>query len=68
MKWSKNNKWAIEGTYCFGRPLAAYLIKNGQEVYKVNPFLTKAWRQTLAINGKKNDYGDTKVISMFAHT
>jgi transposase len=68
VNWTKGTKWAIEGAYCFGRPLAAYLIKNGHEVYEVNPLLTKSWRQTISLNGKKNDYGDAKVISLFAHT
>jgi len=68
VKWSKSKKWAIEGAYCFGRPLSAYLIENGHEVYEVNPLLTKLWRQVIAINNRKNDYGDAKVISLFAHT
>lgn len=68
IKWSQTNNWAIEGAYCFGRPLAEYLIKKGHNVYEVNPLLTKNWRQALTINGKKNDYGDAKVISLFANS
>lgn len=68
IKWSKSNKWAVEGSYCFGRPFVAYLIKNKHEVYEINPLLTKSWRQSISLNGKKNDFGDAKVISMFAHT
>lgn len=66
--WAGNNaKWAIEGGYCFGKPFAAYLIKNGCEAYEVNPLLTSSWRKVLATNNPKNDYGDAKVISLFAH-
>lgn len=65
-KWAKTNQWAIEGAYCFGKPFSEYLLQKGHKVYEVNPLLTKNWRQTLTINGKKNDYGDAKVISIFA--
>lgn len=64
----KDSKWAIEGAYCFGKPFVAYLIKNGSDVYEVNPLLTKTWRRTIAISNPKNDFGDAKVISMFANT
>lgn len=68
IKWAGNDsKWAIEGAYCFGKPFAAHLIKNGCEVYEVNPLLTKTWRKTLAISNPKNDFGDAKVISLFAN-
>jgi transposase len=67
MNWAgKNSKWAIEGAYCFGKPFTAYLIKNGQEVFEVNPLLTKTWRRILSVSNPKNDYGDAKVISLFA--
>jgi transposase len=69
LKWAGNDsKWAIEGAYCFGQPFAAYLIKNGHQVYEVNPILTKTWRTAIALNKNKNDYGDAKVISLFANT
>jgi len=61
-----NSKWAIEGAYCFGKPFTSHLIRNGCEVYEVNPLLTSSWRRTLAINNPKNDFGDAKVISLFA--
>lgn len=68
IQWAgKNVKWAIEGGYCFGKPFAAHLIKNGCEAYEVNPLLTSNWRKTLATYNPKNDYGDAKVISLFAH-
>lgn len=66
IKWAGNATWAIEGAYCFGQPFTAYLIKNGQEVYEVNPILTKTWRGIIATTNPKNDFGDAKVISLFA--
>jgi transposase len=69
IKWAGNDsKWAIEGAYCFGKPFVAYLINNGSEVYEVNPLLTKTWRRTIAISNPKNDFGDAKVISLFANS
>lgn len=69
IKWAgKDSKWAVEGAYCFGKPFTAYLIRNGYEVYEVNPLLTKTWRRSLAISNPKNDYGDAKVISINADT
>jgi transposase len=68
IRWAGNNsKWAIEGAYCYGKPFTAYLIRNGYEVYEVNPLLTKTWRRSLALNNPKNDYGDAKVISLNAN-
>ena len=69
-KWvgNKKIKWAIEGAYCFGQPFSAYLIQNGYEVYEVNPLLTKTWRGILSTVQPKNDYGDAKVISLFANS
>lgn len=58
--------WAIEGSYCFGLAFSSFLISQGCEVYEVNPKLTKAWRGALAVTEPKNDYGDAKVISMYA--
>lgn len=67
MNWAgKESKWAIEGAYCYGKPFTAYLIKNGQEVFEVNPLLTSTWRKILSVNNPKNDFGDAKVISLFA--
>lgn len=64
----KDSKWAIEGAYCFGKPFTAYLVKNGCEVYEVNPLLTKTWRKGFAINGIKNDAGDAKTIVLLANS
>ena len=67
MQWAGNDsKWAIEGAYCFGKPFTAHLIRNGCEVYEVNPLLTKTWRRILSVSNPKNDFGDAKVISLFA--
>ena len=60
-------KWAIEGAYCFGQAFSNFLIKNGCEVYEINPLLTKSWRTALKVASPKNDYGDAKVISIFAN-
>jgi transposase len=68
IEWAgKGSKWAIEGAYCFGQPFSVYLIQNGCQVYEVNPILTKSWRTAISINKNKNDYGDAKVISLFAN-
>jgi len=67
LQWAgKEALWAIEGAYCFGKPFSSYLIDNGCKVYEVNPILTKSYRKSLSICGQKNDYGDAKIISLFA--
>lgn len=66
LRWAGKAKWAVEGAYCFGRPFSAFLIKNGIDVFEVNPLLTKTWRGSLAVSNPKNDYGDAKVIYLFA--
>jgi transposase len=68
IKWAGKAHWAIEGAYCFGRAFTTHLIKNGCEVYEINPLLTKNWRGALKVASSKNDYGDAKVISIFAKT
>lgn len=68
IKWAGKAHWAVEGAYCFGRAFTAHLIKNGCEVYEINPLLTKNWRGALKVASPKNDYGDAKVISIFANT
>ena len=65
--WAKSDTWAIEGAYCFGQAFSIYLTKNGNKVYDINPLLTKSWRATLKLSSPKNDYGDAKVISLFAN-
>lgn len=66
VKFFPNSIWAIEGSYCFGLAFSSFLISKGCEVYEVNPKLTKAWRGALAVTEPKNDYGDAKVISLYA--
>ena len=67
LKWGGKSIWAIEGAYCFGQAFSSYLTKNGCKVYDINPLLTKSWRSALKISSPKNDYGDAKVISLFAN-
>lgn len=67
LKWAGNDsKWAVEGAYCFGRPFTFFLIRNNCQVFEINPLLTKNWRRIISIANSKNDFGDAKVISMFA--
>ena len=66
-KWANSSNWAIEGAYCFGQAFSNFLIKNGCEFYEINPLLTKSWRTALKVASPKNDYGDAKVISIFAN-
>ena len=56
IKWAKSSKWAIEGAYCFGQAFSNFLIKNGCEVYEINPLLTKSWRTALKVAAPKNDF------------
>jgi len=67
IKWANSSNWAIEGAYCFGQAFSNFLIKNGCQVYEINPLLTKSWRAALKVSSPKNDYGDAKVISIFAN-
>jgi len=68
IQWAgSDSKWAIEGAYCFGRSFTAHLIKNGCEVFEVNPLLTSSWRKTISISNPKNDFVDAKVLSLFAN-
>lgn len=64
---TKNCIFAIEGAYCFGLAFTSFLTKNGCRVYEVNPLLTKSWRNAIKVSSNKNDYGDAKVISLFAN-
>lgn len=68
VKWAGTDaKWAIEGSYCFGRPFTFFLIRRGCKVYEINPLLTKNWRKVISIANSKNDFGDAKVICMCAN-
>lgn len=71
LNWAKDIDkdcvFAIEGAYCFGLPFSSFLTKEGCRVYDINPLLTKNWRSALKVANPKNDYGDAKVISLFAN-
>lgn len=67
IKWANSSMWAIEGAYCFGQAFSNFLIKNGCEVYEINPLLTKTWRTAFNVAAPKSDDGDAKVISIFAN-
>lgn len=61
LEWAGNNaQWAVEGAF------SVHLLKKGCKVYEINSLLTYNFRKTLSICGKKDDYGDAKVISLFA--
>jgi transposase len=66
-KWANSDIWAIEGAYGFGQAFSFFLTKNGCKVYDFNPLLTKNLRTALSISNPKNDYGDAKVISLYAN-
>lgn len=68
LNWAgDDSKWAIEGAYCYGRPFTFFLIRRGCQVYEINPLLTKNWRRVISMTNSKNDFGDAKVISMYAN-
>lgn len=67
LKWAPEDcNWAIEEAYCFKSAFSSFFTKEGCKVYDINPLLTKNWRNTLKATSPKNDYGDAKVISLFA--
>jgi len=69
LKWQgKDFNWALEGAYSYGKPFAAFLIKKGIKVYEVNPLITKRYRDYLNFEGKKNDFGDAKIIYNLTQT
>ena len=65
LRWAGNANWAVEGAYCFGKPFATYLIKNGCKVFEINPYITKSWRSALSANGNKNDLVMQKLFLFF---
>lgn len=70
LEWVKNiepnSAWAIEGAYSYGLTLSKFLLSSGCEVYEFNALVTAKARKALSISGEKNDWGDAKVISIFA--
>ncbi len=67
IKWAGSSIWVIEGAYCFGLAFSRFLLDCGCEVYDINPLLTKTLRTALKVSTPKSDYGDAKVISLFAN-
>lgn len=71
LEWAKkqniNTVWALEGAYSHGLSFSKFLLNSGCEVYEFNALATAKARKALSISGEKNDYGDAKVISIFAH-
>lgn len=65
-KIEPNSVWAIEGAYSYGLTFSAFLLDSGCKVYEFNALTTAKARKVLSISGVKNDYGDAKVISIFA--
>lgn len=70
LEWAgKDCHWAIEGAYSYGLTFSAFLLESGCKVYEFNALATAKARKALSISGEKNDFGDAKIISIFAkHT
>ena len=67
LEWAgKDCIWAIEGAYSYGLTFSMFLLKSGCKVYEFNALATAKARKALSICGEKNDWGDAKVISIFA--
>ena len=62
----KDCHWALEGAYSYGLTFSTFLLESGCKVYEFNALATAKARKTLSICGEKNDWGDAKVISIFA--
>ena len=68
LQWAGNDvHWCVEGAYSFGLSFSAFLLDSGCQVFEFNPLTTSKLRKVESIAGAKNDYGDAKVISMFAN-
>lgn len=67
LKWAgKDCHWALEGAYSYGLTFSIFLLESGCKVYEFNALATAKARKALSICGEKNDWGDAKVISIFA--
>jgi len=67
LQWAGNDcSWALEGAYSYGLTFSTFLLKSGCKVYEFNALATAKARKALSICGQKNDWGDAKVISIFA--
>lgn len=68
LEWAGNDvHWCIEGAYSYGLSFSTYLLASGCKVFEFNPLTTAKLRKVDSLAGSKNDYGDAKVISLFAH-
>ena len=68
LQWAGNDvHWCIEGAYSYGLSFSTYLLASGCKVFEFNPLTTAKLRKVDSLAGSKNDYGDAKVISLFAH-
>jgi len=70
LEWAgKDCVWAVEGAYSYGLSFSTFLLNSGCKVYEFNALATSKARKALNVSGEKNDFGDAKVISIFAkHT
>ena len=67
LEWAgKDCYWALEGAYSYGLTFSTFLLESGCKVYEFNALATAKARKALSICGQKNDWGDAKVISIFA--
>lgn len=67
LEWAgKDCLWALEGAYSYGLTFSVFLLESGCKVYEFNALATSKARKALSICGEKNDWGDAKVISIFA--
>lgn len=67
LEWAgKDCYWALEGAYSYGLTFSTFLLESGCKVYEFNALATAKARKALSICGEKNDWGDAKVISIFA--
>lgn len=68
LEWAgKDAHWCIEGAYSYGLSFSTYLLSSGCKVFEFNPLTTAKLRKVDSLAGSKNDYGDAKVISLFAN-
>jgi transposase len=68
LQWAGNDvPWCVEGAYSYGLSFSTFLLSSGCQVFEFNPLTTSKLRKVESIAGAKNDFGDAKVISLFAN-
>jgi len=68
LEWAGNDvHWCVEGAYSYGLSFSTFLLSSGCQVFEFNPLTTSKLRKVESIAGAKNDFGDAKVISLFAN-